>query len=125
MKLTARLFAIASLLGLAAPADAGKYNKVLSIGDPAPAWADLEGVDGKKHSLADLKDRDVVVVIFTCNTCPVAADYEDRIIAFARPYSEPDSKVAVVAVNVNTVKGDQLPEMRKKAQAKQFPFPYL
>jgi peroxiredoxin len=125
MTLTARLFAIASLLVLATSADAGKYNKVLSVGDPAPAWSGLEGVDGKKHSLADLKGKDVVVVIFTCNTCPVAADYEDRIVAFARPYAAPGSKVAVVAVNVNTVKGDQLPEMRKKAEKKKFPFPYL
>jgi peroxiredoxin len=125
MKLTARLFAIASLLALAGAADAGKYNKVLSVGDPAPAWSGLEGVDGKRHSLADLTGKDVVVVIFTCNTCPVAADYEDRIIAFAKPYAAPGSRVAVVAVNVNTVKGDQLPEMRLKAQKKKFPFPYL
>jgi peroxiredoxin len=125
MTTAVRLPALALLLALAAPADAGKYNKVLSVGDPAPAWSGLEGVDGKKHSLTDLKGQDVVVVIFTCNTCPVAADYEDRIIAFARPYAAPDSKVAVVAVNVNTVKGDQLPEMKRKAEKKKFPFPYL
>ena len=49
---------------------AGKFNKKLDIGDTAPAWKDLEGTDGKKHALADLKGKDVVVVVFTCNSCP-------------------------------------------------------
>ena len=42
---------------LAASAVAGKYNEVLNIGDAAPAWKELEGVDGKRHSLADLADN--------------------------------------------------------------------
>lgn len=118
-------FVIASALLAASPASAGKFNKKLSVGDKAPSWADLEGTDGKRHALADLKDRPVVVVIFTCNTCPVAVDYEDRIIAFAKEHAKADSKVAVVAINVNTVKGDQLPEMKKRAEKRKFPFPYL
>src|ERR1700704_3092370 len=80
------LFAVglAALLAAWGPALAGPYNKPLNIGDPAPAWADLPGVDGKKHALADLKDKQAVVLVFTCNSCPVAAGYEDRIIAFAK-----------------------------------------
>ena len=62
------------LLGGALPA--GKYNDVLSPGDAAPVWSDLRGVDGKKHSLADLKDKDVVVVVFTCCSCPASEDYD-------------------------------------------------
>ena len=50
----------------------------------------------QKHSLADLKDKDVVVVVFTCCTCPAAEDYEDRIIAFAKKYAAADAKVALV-----------------------------
>ena len=104
----------------------GKFNKVLAPGDPAPAWENLEGTDGKKHSLADLKDRDVVVVIFTCTSCPVAVAYEDRIIAFAEKYAgKRDAKVAVVAINVNTGKDDALPAMKERAQKKQFNFTYL
>ena len=119
------LVAVVGLTVLAGTAQAGKFNKKLNIGDKAPAWKDLEGTDGKKHALADLAGRDAVVVVFTCNTCPVATDYEDRIIAFANEYAKPGSKVAVVAINVNTVKGDQLPDMRKRAEKKKFPFPYL
>jgi peroxiredoxin len=119
------LFTTLCLCLSAAPAGAGKYNKKLNIGDKAPAWTDLEGTDGKKHALADLADRDAVVVVFTCNTCPVARDYEDRIIALTNEYAKPGSKVAVVAINVNTVKGDQLPDMKQRAEKRKFPFPYL
>ncbi|MBA4064608.1 MAG: thioredoxin family protein [Isosphaera sp.] len=113
-----------ALLAPPAAAGPGKYNKVLAPGDPAPAWADLEGTDGKKHALADLKDKDVVVVVFTCNSCPVAKDYEDRIITFVKDHCGKDSKVALVAINVNTGKDDALPAMRKRA-AEKFNFPYL
>ena len=112
--------ALIALLAVAV-APAGEFNKVLSAGDPAPAWARLEGTDGKKHALTNVQ-AEVVVVVFTCNSCPVAVGYEDRIIAFAKKYA---GKVAVVAINVNTIKEDQLPEMKKRAARKQFPFPYL
>jgi peroxiredoxin len=117
--------ALAALLALTTAAPAGEYNKALSVGDHAPAWTDLPGTDGKPHSLADLKDRPVVVLVFTCNSCPVAVDYEDRIIAFAKKHAGPDGKVALVAVNVNTGPEDRLPKMKERAQEKGFPFPYL
>src|SRR5262249_50267977 len=80
---------------------------------------------GKRHALAELKDKDVVVVVFTCNSCPFASGYEDRIIAFAEKYAGPDSKVALVAINVNTNMDDALPAMKERAARKKFPFPYL
>lgn len=104
---------------------AGEFNEVLSVGDKAPAWTGLPGVDGKPHSLADLKDKPVVVVVFTCNSCPVAADYEDRIIALAKKHGGSESKVAVVAINVNTIAEDRLPKMKERSAEKGFPFPYL
>src|SRR6202050_4023332 len=94
------LITIAIAASLLSSAHAGKFNDLLKIGDEAPAWVELPGVDGKKHSLADLKDKQVVVVVFTCNSCPVASDYEDRIIAFAKKYAGPDKPTAVVAINV-------------------------
>jgi peroxiredoxin len=117
--------ALAALLALSAPAGAGKFNKVLSPGDAAPAWEKLDGTDGQKHSLADLKGKDVVVVVFTCNSCPVAEAYEDRVIAFAKQHAGPGGKVGLVAINVNTGKDDALPAMVKRAEKKGFPFPYL
>ena len=76
-----------ALLTFAAPTPAGKFNKTLSIGDAAPAWEGLPGADGKEHALADFKGKDAVVVVFTCNSCPVAEGYEDRIVAFAKANS--------------------------------------
>ena len=111
---------------LAGPVAAAEFNEKINIGDAAPAWADLPGTDGKKHSLADLKDKDVVVVVFTCNSCPVAEGYEDRLIAFAKKHCEGDkSKVALVAINVNTIEEDRLAKMKDKATEKGFNFPYL
>jgi len=119
-----RLLSIASVMVALSSslASAGKFNKVLSVGDAAPEWKDLEGTDGKKHSLADFAGKEVLVVVFTCNSCPVAVGYEDRIIAFAKANAE---KVAVVAINVNTIKDDSMPEMVKRAEKKKFPFAYL
>jgi thiol-disulfide isomerase/thioredoxin len=108
------------------PAIAGKYNEKLNIGDAAPAWKDLPNVvSGKKHSLDELKDKPVVVAFFTCNSCPVVADYEDRVIALAKRYGGKNGKVAFVAINVNRVKEDLPDKMKLRAEKKQYPFPYL
>jgi peroxiredoxin len=115
--------AIASAPLIPGPAMDG--GKPLAIGDPAPAWVDLPGIDGKKHSLEDLKDKDVVIVVFTCNSCPIAAGYEDRIIAFHKKHCGPTKKVALVAINVNTIPEDLLPKMQERAKDKGFAFTYL
>jgi peroxiredoxin len=118
-------FTIVALGILFTPSFAGEFNKKLSVGDPAPAWSDLPGTDGKKHSQSDLKDKSVIVVVFTCNSCPVAESYEDRIIEFAKKHATADSTVAVVAVNVNSIEEDRLPKMQERAKEKGFPFLYL
>jgi peroxiredoxin len=115
-----RAFAFALLVP--ALCAAGEFNKTINIGDAAPVWKDLPGTDGKKHSLTDHADKDVVVVVFTCNSCACSVEYEDRIIAFAQKYKD---KVAVVAVNVNTIPDDRLDAMKKKAEKRKFPFEYL
>lgn len=120
LTLTLTLFARTAIAG------PGKFNKVLAPGDPAPAWENLPGTDGRTHALADLKDKDVVVVVFTCTSCPVARDYEDRLIAFTEKYARgPAARVAVVAINVNTGRDDALPAMKARAEKKRFNFPYL
>lgn len=131
---------LVSVVSFPASAQAGKYNETLSIGDKAPAWKDLpDAVSGKKHSLADLKDAEAVVVVFTCNSCPVATDYEDRILRLANSWragrrQSPDNsalpstflRVALVAINVNNkVKADLPPAMKERAEKKKYPFPYL
>jgi len=102
--------------------DAGEFNSVLNIGDKAPVWKELPGTDGKPHSLEDLKDSKLVVVVFTCNSCPIATDYEDRILALADKFK---NDAAFVAINVNTIPEDSLPKMKERAESRKFPFPYL
>lgn len=108
---------------LGSPASAGKYNRVLDIGDPAPAWEGLPGVDGQTHSLEALDEAKAVVVAFTCNSCPYAVDVEDRLIELAKRY-QPQG-VAVVAINVNKIDEDALPAMKSRANERGFNFPYL
>lgn len=121
-----RLTIATSLLLLAPTADfamAGKYNQVLSIGDSAPAWTGLIGVDDMPHSMDELAAYKVLVVVFTCNSCPYAIDAEDRLVALQKEYA--GRGVALIAINVNKVEEDLLPAMKTKAQEKEFAFPYL
>jgi len=96
---------------------------VFKVGDPAPTFTDLIGVDDKKHSLDEFKDAKAVAVVFTCNKCPVAKFYEDRLNAYQKDYA--DKGVTVVAINVNNAEEDKLPAMKVRAEEKGFTFPYL
>jgi peroxiredoxin len=98
-------------------------KKGLEIGQLAPKWENLEGVDGKRHSLADLKEAKAVLVVFTCNHCPVAQAYEDRLIDLHAKYRQ--RGVELVAINVNNLEADRLPAMKERAAQKGFKFAYL
>jgi len=106
-------------------ADAGTYNPDRELGDVVDPWEDLPGTDGRRHSWSDLADRDAVVVVFTCNSCPYAVDYEERINDLAERHAGADRRVAVLAINSNRIPEDALPAMKARAEAKQFRFPYL
>src|SRR5216683_3793766 len=108
--------------------------QTLSIGTAAPDFK-LPGVDGRDYSLKDFAKAKVVVVIFTCNHCPTAQAYEDRIIKLAADYR--DKNVALVAISPNDPKAvrldelgytdlsDSFEEMKLRAKERKFPFPYL
>ncbi len=98
-------------------------HKKLGVGDPAPAWDGLAGVDDQKHSLGEHADAKAVVVVFTCNHCPVAVAYEDRIVEIASDYK--DKGVDVVAINVSNLDADKLPAMKERAEEKGFKFDYV
>lgn len=112
--------------GLAAGARQQADEQVrLQAGDAAPAWHELPGTDGKKHSLADLQDQSVVVVCFTSNTCLYSVDYEDRLISLQNKYREAGLPVTLVAINANAVPADSLEKMQERAREKKFNFLYL
>ncbi|MCA8984555.1 MAG: thioredoxin family protein [Planctomycetaceae bacterium] len=113
------------------PACAGEFNQKLNIGDQAPNFQKLPGTDGKAYSLEDFKQARAMVLVFTCNSCPYAVDYEERLSTLTRRLAAAvakgtrDREVAVVAINCNLVEADSLEEMRKRATEQQFPFHYL
>ena len=108
--------------------------KTLAIGSVAPDF-DLPGVDGRRYSLADFRDAGVLVMVFTCNHCPTAQAYEERLIRLHNDYK--DRGVRMVAVSPNdpeavnlselgyTDLGDSFEDMKQRAEERQFPFPYL
>jgi len=108
--------------------------KTLEIGSKAPDF-NLPGVDGKTYSLSDFSKAPVLVVIFSCNHCPTAQAYEDRIIALAKDYKP--KGVALVMISPNSTKalnyselgysdmGDSFEDMKQRAKDKGFTFPYL
>lgn len=95
------------------------------IGDKAKDFQ-LKNVDGELVSLADYKDAKGFVVIFTCNHCPFAVAWEDRIINLDKKYKE--KGYPVIAINSNDEKivpGDSYENMIVRADEKGFTFPYL
>jgi peroxiredoxin len=109
-------------------------HKTLEIGASAPDF-NLTGVDGRTYSLESFKNSQVLVVIFTCNHCPTAQAYEDRVIKLTSDYT--NKAVAVVAIMPNDPSclrldeldfsdlGDSYEEMKIRAKEKKFNFPYL
>jgi len=96
-----------------------------SIGDYATDFK-LQNVDEKMVSLSDYKDAKGFLVIFTCNSCPYAVAYEDRIIALDKKYSR--LGVPVIAINPNNPAlqpKDSFVRMQARAKQKGFTFPYL
>lgn len=125
MHLRKAIITAACLVFIGLPAMAGKYNAERNIGDQPEAWTNLPGTDGQPHSLSDLDKFDVVVVVFTCNSCPYAVDYEQRINDLAQKHQAKDSRVSVVAINVNQIEADQMPAMKKRVEERQLKYPYL
>lgn len=95
------------------------------VGQAKPSWKGLPGTDGKMHSLSELSDKQVVVLTVTCNHCPIAIEYFDRLKEFSNRYCGPSGKVALVAVSVSNIETDRLPRMKEVAKEKEFNFPYL
>ncbi|ADB16319.1 alkyl hydroperoxide reductase/ Thiol specific antioxidant/ Mal allergen [Pirellula staleyi DSM 6068] len=109
-------------LALIAAVVAPSFAAEIAPGEKAPEFKGLVGTDGKEYGLADMKDAKAVVVVFTCNRCPVAIDYEDRFIEFTKKYKE--KGVSFVAINCNR-RTEDLEAMKARAEEKGFNFPYV
>lgn len=95
------------------------------VGDKATDFK-LKSVDGKMYSMADYKNAKGFIVVFTCNHCPFAVKYEDRIIALAKKYKPLGYEL--IAINPNdpaAEPSDSFDLMKVRAKEKGFTFPYL
>jgi peroxiredoxin len=109
-------------------------HPILPLGSPAPDFA-LPGVDGKVHKLSDYASSPILVVVFTCNHCPIAQMYERRIEQLYEDYGK--KGVAVVAIQGNDPNAirideldssdvsDTLDDMKIRVQYKHLHYPYL
>jgi peroxiredoxin len=109
-------------------------HPILAVGSKAPDFA-LPGVDGRIHKLSDYANSPVLVVVFTCDHCPIAQMYESRIEKLYEDYSK--RGVTVVAIEGNDPSattideldssdlGDTLNEMKIRYQYKHLHYPYL
>ena len=128
------LTVLASLTALAGLCAADFQPRTLALGSPAPGFS-LPGVDGRTYALKDFAGAKILVVVFTCNHCPTAQYYEQRLKQLATDYK--DKGVAVVAIMPNDPKSvrldelgwtdlsDSFREMKIRARDRQFNFPYL
>ena len=132
--LTAAARAIVVILAVAAAGCGSRTPATLGVGAQAPAFT-LPGIDGKTHALDEYAGSPVLVVVFTCNHCPVAQLYEQRIQRLHADYR--DRGVTVVAISPDSPKAvpledlaytdlpDTLAGMTERAAHRKLDFPYL
>ena len=95
------------------------------IGDAVQDF-ELMNVDGEMVSLADKQNVKGYIIAFTCNTCPVAKAYENRLIALHDQFEPRGFPVIAIQPNdVSTSSADSYSAMRLKSQSKKYKFPYL
>ena len=122
MKNIKGIFAVVAIVVLSAFTSVGNGYEV---GDIATDFK-LKNIDGAIVSLSDYKDAKGFIVIFTCNTCPYAVAYEDRIIALHNKYANKGYPViAIMPNNTDIQPGDNMDAMKQRAKTKGFTFPYL
>ncbi len=113
------------VLGVVVALSAMASAEELPIGAAGPSFS-LMGTDGKTYTLADYQGKKGVAVIFTCNACPYAKAFEDRLVKLANKYQL--KGVAFVAISSNDPgrnPEDSYDNMVKRAKDKNFSFPYL
>ncbi len=106
-------------------ANEGNQTNGYQIGDVANDFS-LKGTDDQDHSLAQMSDVKGYVVTFTCNHCPYAVMYEDRLIDFHNRYAAKGYPVIAINPNDPAVEPeDSFEGMKTRAEEKEFPFLYL
>jgi peroxiredoxin len=122
---TIKIIAFVLLVGVMSAFTYVKSNAGYQVGDIATDFS-LKNVDDKKVSLSDFKEAKGFIVVFTCNHCPYAVAYEDRVIALDKKFAK--LGYPVIAINPNNPavqSADSFDLMKVRAKEKGFTFPYL
>lgn len=101
-------------------------TKPINIGFKAPDFSLIDSKDNQSKSLENLKGRNGTIIAFICNHCPYVIHVIDEIISLTKDYQE--KGINLIAINSNDVEKypEDSPELMKKwAEDKNFPFPYL
>lgn len=118
-------FTVLFLTGWCCSSAFGQLQSGYGIGDVADDFT-LKNVDGKMITLSEIQNVKGYIIVFTCNHCPYAQLYEQRIIDLHRKFSP--KGFPVVAINPNSpliVPEDSYEEMQKRARLRRYPFVYL
>lgn len=117
--------ALVLLAGVLLLSNTGQEPRTYVVGDKAEDFS-LRNVDGRMVSLADYPEAKGFIVVFTCNHCPYAQLYEQRIIDLHKKFNP--RGFPVIAINPNApeiVPEDSFEEMKMRAAQKRYPFVYL
>ncbi len=86
----------------------------------------LKNVDGRQVSLGDYKTAKGFIIVFTCNHCPFAKRYQDRLNQFNKKYAPLGIPVlAISATDPVAVPEDDFKSMAERAKQQHYTFPYL
>ena len=130
MKLASKILAFAfALCAVGAAARAGESTGGLALGSKVPAAVaktKMKNVDGKMLSIADVTGKAGTLVVFTCNHCPFAKDWEQRIVELGNTYAA--KGIGVILVNANDPTShtdDGFEEMQAHAKNRGMKIPYV
>lgn len=117
-----RLSTFIFLLGIAIPPILAQGY---AVGDKVASFT-LKNVDEQMVSLSDYTTATGVIVVFTCNHCPYAKAYEQRIMDLANTYAAQGFPLVAINPNdPNRVPEDDFANMQARAKEKGYSFPYL
>lgn len=101
-------------------------SNMLPLGTVAPDFELPNVVTDQNVSLNALKSDTATVIIFMCNHCPYVLHILDKLIEVAKEYQAKDINfIAISSNDVISYPADAPEEMRKLAEQKNLPFPYL
>lgn len=122
MKLIMKIILIFLTLSLSSLVFAGKYNSIISIGDPMPVFNDLPSTSGKNISSEELNE-DVLVLVSLANHCPWVKGMDQDLVNLANSFDS--ESVRIIGLSMNHREDDRLPAMKVHAEKNGYQFDYL